>query len=263
MEIKDRTIALLIDSDNVSSDYFSIILDELSQYGKVTYRRLYGDFTNNKANGWKSALLEYSIEQIQQVAFTSGKNATDSKMIIDAMDILYKGNVDCFCLATSDSDFTNLAMRFRNDNIVVIGAGEKKTPLSFRRACDIFIPIDEILSAAKAAKSAAAPASQKKRGKTKTAAEKEKAATEKRLEDLVNVANDIIAGGADLDGWMNFSIFINELRRKENDFNPKLYGFTNSRPIQFFKSIEKDGKPVFKLEKSDKADKIRINPEQK
>lgn len=263
MEIKDRTIALLIDSDNVSSDYFSIILDELSQYGKVTYRRLYGDFTNNKANGWKGALLEYSIEQIQQVAFTSGKNATDSKMIIDAMDILYKGNVDCFCLATSDSDFTNLAMRFRNDNIVVIGAGEKKTPLSFRRACDIFIPIDEILSAAKAAKNPPASSSRKKSGKTKAASGKEKTAEEERLENLVNVAVGIIDDGADIDGTMNFSVFISELRRKENDFNPKLYGFTNSRPIQFFKSIEKDGKPVFVLEKSDKADKIRINPEQK
>lgn len=263
MEIKDRTIALLIDSDNVSSDYFSIILDELSQYGKVTYRRLYGDFTNNKANGWKGALLEYSIEQIQQVAFTSGKNATDSKMIIDAMDILYKGNVDCFCLATSDSDFTNLAMRFRNDNIVVIGAGEKKTPLSFRRACDIFIPIDEILSAAKAAKNPPASSSRKKSGKTKAASGKEKTAEEERLENLVNVAVGIIDDGADIDGTMNFSVFISELRRKENDFNPKLYGFTNSRPIQFFKSIEKDGKPVFILEKSDKADKIKINPEQK
>ena len=152
MEIKDRTIALLIDSDNVSSDYFSILLDELSQYGKVTYRRLYGDFTNPRANGWKNALLEYSIEQIQQVAFTTGKNATDSKMIIDAMDILYQGKVDCFCLATSDSDFTNLAMRFRNDNIAVIGAGEQKTPLSFRRACDIFIAIDALLKTGQAQK---------------------------------------------------------------------------------------------------------------
>ena len=162
MEIKDRTIALLIDSDNVSSDYFSIILDELSQYGKVTYRRLYGDFTNHKANGWKPALLEHSIEQIQQIAFTSGKNATDSKMIIDAMDILYKDKVDCFCLATSDSDFTNLAMRFRNDNLVVIGAGEQKTPLSFRRACDIFIPIDELLKA-----NSKQPASNAKKKQTK------------------------------------------------------------------------------------------------
>ena len=187
MEIKDRTIALLIDSDNVSSEYFSIILDELSQYGQVTYRRLYGDFTNPKANGWRPALLEYSIEQIQQVAFTSGKNATDSKMIIDAMDILYKGNVDCFCLATSDSDFTNLAMRFRNENLVVIGAGEKKTPASFRRACDIFIAIDEILQANKKAKADA---------ERKATEEKESPSeTDKAKEKLIRTAKRIVEEG--------------------------------------------------------------------
>ncbi len=249
MEIKDRTIALLIDSDNVSSDYFSIILDELSQYGKVTYRRLYGDFTNNKANGWKSALLEYSIEQIQQVAFTSGKNATDSKMIIDAMDILYSGKVDCFCLATSDSDFTNLAMRFRNDNIAVIGAGEQKTPLSFRRACDIFIPIDELLKAG----------DNEQKPRSKQSQRLAPAAVAKKRAEIIKLAQSIIADNADLDGWMYFSAFMNEVRRKENDFNPKLYGFQNSRPIQFFKSLKVKNKNVFLLEKNDKADKIKIN----
>jgi len=249
MEIKDRTIALLIDSDNVSSDYFSIILDELSQYGKVTYRRLYGDFTNNKANGWKSALLEYSIEQIQQVAFTSGKNATDSKMIIDAMDILYSGKVDCFCLATSDSDFTNLAMRFRNDNIAVIGAGEQKTPLSFRRACDIFIPIDELLKAD----------GNEQKPRSKQSQRLAPAAVAKKRAEIIRLAQSIIADNADLDGWMYFSAFMNEVRRKENDFNPKLYGFQNSRPIQFFKSLKVKNKNVFLLEKNDKADKIKIN----
>lgn len=254
MEIKDRTIALLIDSDNVSCDYFSLILDELSQYGKVTYRRLYGDFTNSKANGWKQALLEYSIEQIQQVAFTSGKNATDSKMIIDAMDILYKDKVDCFCLATSDSDFTNLAMRFRNDNLVVIGAGEQKTPASFRRACDIFIPIDELLKANGKAQTGGAKKSQKQAASKKAAPP----APVKKIEPLLRTAKQIITDGADSDGWMHFSAFMNEIRRKENDFNPKLYGFSNSRPIQFFKSITKNGKPVFQVEKNDKSDKIKI-----
>lgn len=253
MEIKDRTIALLIDSDNVSCDYFSIILDELSQYGKVTYRRLYGDFTNSKANGWKQALLEYSIEQIQQVAFTTGKNATDSKMIIDAMDILYKDKVDCFCLATSDSDFTNLAMRFRNDNLVVIGAGEQKTPASFRRACDIFIPIDELLKAGKVQSSNAKKAQQKATSKKSASP-----APVKKTEPLLKTARQIISDGADSDGWMHFSAFMNEIRRKENDFNPKLYGFSNSRPIQFFKSITQNGKPVFQVEKNDKSDKIKI-----
>ncbi len=245
MEIKDRTIALLIDSDNVSSDYFSIILDELSQYGKVTYRRLYGDFTNPKANGWKPALLEYSIEQIQQIAFTSGKNATDSKMIIDAMDILYKGNVDCFCLATSDSDFTNLAMRFRNDSIVVIGAGEQKTPQSFRKACDIFIPVDELIKSKTNVKQ-----------KNNQSIKDEK---NKKHDKIINIAKKIIQDGADIDGWMHLSAFMNEIWRKENDFNPKLYGAQSSKPIPFFRELKENGKCVFILKKIKNIDKIRIN----
>ncbi len=252
MEIKDKIIALLIDSDNVSNKYFSIILDELSQYGKVTYRRLYGDFTNSKANGWKQALLEYSIEQIQQVAFTTGKNATDSKMIIDAMDILYKGNVNCFCLATSDSDFTNLAMRFRNDNLVVIGAGEQKTPSSFRKACDIFIPIDELMKAEDTPIQKSVKATHTTDSKTKTA-------TDKKREAIIKTAKQIITEGAEADGWMHFSAFMNEIWRKENDFNPKLYGFQNSRPIQFFKSLNEKNKSVFILERKNNVDKIKIN----
>lgn len=247
MEIKDRTIALLIDSDNISSDYFSIILDELSQYGKVTYRRLYGDFTNPKANGWKSVLLEYSIEQIQQVTFTSGKNATDSKMIIDAMDILYKGNVDCFCLATSDSDFTNLAMRFRNDNLIVIGAGEDKTPQSFRRACDIFISIDKLL------KTREQPNNNRK-GKAKKTGN-----SSQKVDRIIKIAKSIVQEGADIDGWMHFSAFMNELWRKENDFNPRLYGAQSGKPIPFFKGLTTNGKAVFVLEKRSNIDKIKIN----
>lgn len=252
MEIKDKTIALLIDSDNISRDYFAIISDELSQYGKVTYRRLYGNFSNPKANGWAPVLSEYSIEQIQQPAFAAGKNATDSKMIIDAMDILYGGKVDCFCLATSDSDFTTLAMRLRNDNIVVIGAGEKKTPPSFRRACDIFIPIDELLAASK---TTAAQAKQN----GKTASKKAEDNIADKINKLIKTCVQIVNEGAGPDGWMHFAAFMNELRRLENDFNPKLYGFSNSRPIMFFKSLTKSGKKVFILEKKTNADKIRLN----
>ena len=251
MEIKDRTIALLIDSDNVSAKYFSIILDELSQYGKVTYRRLYGDFTNQKANGWKTALLDYSIEQIQQVAFTTGKNATDSKMIIDAMDILYKGNVDCFCLATSDSDFTNLAMRFRNDNIVVIGAGEQKTPVSFRKACDIFIPIDDLIKAE--------DAPVQKSDKEGKATKNTKTPTVKNRDDIIKTAKQIVSENAEADGCMHFAAFMNEIWRKENDFNPKLYGAQNNKPLPFFKSLKINNEPIFILERIDQIDKIRIN----
>lgn len=252
MEIKDKTIALLIDSDNVSDKYFSIILDELSQYGKVTYRRLYGDFTNSQANGWKQALLDYSIEQIQQVAFTSGKNATDSKMIIDAMDILYKGNVDCFCLATSDSDFTNLAMRFRNENIVVIGAGEQKTPMSFRKACEIFIPIDELLKA----KSDSEKQADAKKNKT---SKKTNSQSNKKLVRITEISKQIVQDGADVDGWMHFAAFMNEIYRKENDFNPQLYGAQSGRVIPFFASLKEKGKLVFDLQKIANVDKIRIH----
>lgn len=241
MEIKDKVIALLIDSDNISSDYFSIILDELSQYGKVTYRRLYGDFTNPQANGWKQTLLEYSIEQIQQVAFTKGKNATDSKMIIDAMDILYQGKVDCFCLATSDSDFTNLAMRFRNDNIVVIGAGEQKTPISFKRACDRFIAIDDLINKIKEKK------------KTKKVDNE----INDKLASLIDVAKKILNTNVGIDDWMHFAAFMNEIYRKENDFNPKLYGYNT--PSLMFKNVKEGEKKVFTLKIIENIPQIKLN----
>lgn len=164
------------------------------------------------------------------------------------MDILYKGNVDCFCLATSDSDFTNLAMRFRNDNIVVIGAGEQKTPTSFRKACDIFIPIDELLNAKQA------PAAQKQSTKKANVSN-----TDKKKEKIIKMATQIIEDGDDADGWMHFSAFMNEIHRKENDFNPILYGAQSGKPIPFFKSLTKNGKPIFILERIDKIDKIKIN----
>ncbi len=246
MEIKDKIIALLIDSDNISSDYFSIILDELSQYGKVTYRRLYGDFTNPQANGWKQALLDYSIEQIQQVAFTKGKNATDSKMIIDAMDILYQGKVDCFCLATSDSDFTNLAMRFRNDNLVVIGAGEQKTPISFRNACDRFIAIDDLLKAKVQEKKQTAERQQPTNNET-----------QEKLDQLIDTATEIINANEGIDGWMHFAALMNEIYRKENAFNAKLYGYSN--PSSIFKNATKNGKKIFTLKLIAGAAQIKIN----
>lgn len=246
MEIKDKIIALLIDSDNILSDYFSIILDELSQYGKVTYRRLYGDFTNPQANGWKQALLDYSIEQIQQVAFTKGKNATDSKMIIDAMDILYQGKVDCFCLATSDSDFTNLAMRFRNDNLVVIGAGEQKTPVSFRNACDRFIAIDDLLKAKVQEKKQTAERQQPTNNET-----------QEKLDQLIDTATEIINANEGIDGWMHFAALMNEIYRKENAFNAKLYGYSN--PSSIFKNATKNGKKIFTLKLIAGAAQIKIN----
>ncbi|MEG0027471.1 MAG: NYN domain-containing protein [Raoultibacter sp.] len=138
----DKRFALLIDADNVSAKYIKPILEELSKYGTVTYKRIYGDWTNTQNGKWKDELLSSSITPIQQFGYTQGKNATDSAMIIDAMDILYTQSVEGFCIVSSDSDFTKLASRIRETGLIVIGMGEKKTPQPFRIACDIFTVLE-------------------------------------------------------------------------------------------------------------------------
>lgn len=141
----EKRFALLIDADNVSAKYIKPITDELSNYGTVTIKRIYGDWTLSLHAKWKDALLENSLTPIQQFGYTQGKNATDSAMIIDAMDILYTGSVDGFCIVSSDSDFTRLASRLRESGRMVIGMGEKKTPTPFRRACDVFTTLELLL----------------------------------------------------------------------------------------------------------------------
>ena len=139
--MEDR-FALLIDADNVSAKYIKPILDELSKYGNVTYKRIYGDWTKTNNASWKEELLQNSITPIQQFSYTTGKNATDSAMIIDAMDMLYTSELEGFCLVSSDSDFTKLASRLRESGKTVIGMGEDKTPSPFRKACDIFTVLE-------------------------------------------------------------------------------------------------------------------------
>ena len=141
----DKRFALLIDADNVSAKYINVVLDELSKYGTVTYKRIYGDWTSTLHSKWKDTLLDNSITPIQQFSYSKGKNATDHAMIIDAMDILYTGQVDGFCIVSSDSDFTRLAARIRESGLTVIGMGEKKTPLAFRKACDIFTTLELLM----------------------------------------------------------------------------------------------------------------------
>src|SRR5665647_2364008 len=143
---KDKKIAVLIDADNVSDKYIKYIFDEISNHGTPTYKRIYGDWTSPHLVSWKTVLLNYSITPIQQYGYTTGKNATDAALIIDAMDILYSGHVDGFCIISSDSDFTKLAARLREAGMYVIGMGEKKTPTPFIAACEKFKYL-EVLSA--------------------------------------------------------------------------------------------------------------------
>lgn len=142
--MENKRFALLIDADNISAKYIGDILEELSTYGITTYKRIYGDWTSTQATKWKGELLENSVVPVQQFSNTVGKNATDSTLIIDAMDILYTGNVEGFCIVSSDSDFTRLASRLRESGMEVIGMGEEKTPRSFRVACTRFVNLENL-----------------------------------------------------------------------------------------------------------------------
>ena len=140
--IDEKRFAVLIDADNVSAKYIKYILDEISNYGVATYKRIYGDWTKSSTSSWKDVLLENSVTPVQQYSYTVGKNATDSAMIIDAMDILYSKNVEGFCIVSSDSDFTKLSSRLRESGMLVVGMGEKKTPKPFIAACNQFKYLD-------------------------------------------------------------------------------------------------------------------------
>ncbi len=144
MDLKNQKIALLVDGDNAQSKLIELILEEASKYGKVTIRRVYGDWTTQHMNHWKSLLNEMAFNPIQKFSYTTGKNSTDSALIIDAMDILHAGLVDGFCIVSSDSDYTGLAKRIREDGVFVMGIGEEKTPNAFVKSCEIFTYVENL-----------------------------------------------------------------------------------------------------------------------
>ncbi len=185
----NKHFALLIDSDNVSAKYMKAILDEMTKHGTVTYKRIYGDWTSNQTARWKGVLAENSVTPIQQFANTLGKNATDSTLIIDAMDILYTGNVQGFCIVSSDSDFTRLASRLRESGMAVIGMGEEKTPKSFRAACSIFTNL-EVLIADDEAQPDDQVAMVKKRRRNAKGDGVSKGAVHDAIIDIINENND-------------------------------------------------------------------------
>src|SRR5690242_5815939 len=163
--IKDLRLAVLIDADNVPYSNIKEMLEEIAKYGTPTFKRIYADWTKPTVSGWKGVLLESAITPVQQYSYTTGKNATDSAMIIDAMDILYSGRVDGFCIVSSDSDFTRLAIRLREAGMKVFGIGEKKTPVPFISACDKFIYIEILKSEEQPAKKPARQSQKKSRGR--------------------------------------------------------------------------------------------------
>jgi Fe-S-cluster formation regulator IscX/YfhJ len=211
---KDLRLAVLIDADNIPYRLISGILEEIAKYGAPTFKRIYADWTKPHVSGWKSVLLDHAITPVQQYSYTTGKNSSDSALIIDAMDILYTGRVDGFCVVSSDSDFTRLATRLREAGMKVFGMGEQKTPSPFRAACDKFIYI-EILDQ---------PETGPKQIKLSDLRKKEKVIS-KVDKNLVSLITSSINDIADENGWAFLGELGNLLLKKRPDFDPRNYGF--------------------------------------
>lgn len=234
--LKELKLAVLIDADNVPYSNVKEMFEEIAKYGTPTFKRIYADWTKPTVSGWKNVLLENAITPVQQYSYSIGKNSSDSAMIIDAMDILYTGKVDGFCIVSSDSDFTRLATRLREAGVKVIGIGEKKTLKPFITACDKFIYI-EIL----------------KGNNTPVITEKENIRPSKRTEnhrpapinkidqELTKLISDTIADLEDENGWAFLGELGSLILKKKPDFDSRNYGFERMLPlIRSLKKFEID-----------------------
>ena len=224
--MKDEKLAVLIDADNVPYAYIKEMLDEIAKYGNPTIKRIYADWTKPTASGWKGVLLENAITPIQQYSYTSGKNSSDSALIIDAMDLLYSEKVNGFCIVSSDSDFTRLATRLREAAMFVIGIGERKTPKPFITACDKFIYI-EILKKEHQRETAEKP---NKQSKTKTAASLQNKVDQELIDLIKNSIDEI----SDDSGWAFLGVLGNFIiKKRKNLFLPPINLKTLRNPGQF------------------------------
>jgi uncharacterized LabA/DUF88 family protein len=202
-------LAVLIDADNAHPAITEGLLAEIAKYGIASVKRIYGDWTTPQLTGWKTVLLEHSIQPIQQFRYTVGKNATDSAMIIDAMDLLYTGRFDGFCLVSSDSDFTRLAARIRESGLRVIGFGEEKTPKPFVSACDKFVYTEVLVAEVDAA----------------VEIRRQPATELKRNGRLVTMMRNAIDAGSDEDGWAQLGSVGSNMQQQMPDFDPRNFGY--------------------------------------
>lgn len=212
----DKRFAVLIDADNVSDKYIKVILDEISNEGIITYKRIYGDWTKPTLTSWKTVLLNHSITPMQQYNYTTGKSSTDSAMIIDAMDILYSKNVDGFCIVSSDSDFTRLAVRLRESGMYVIGMGEKKTPNPFISACNRFKYLEII-------------------GGNSSTKQDDCGIDQLNADVIKKAVSEIIADVSDDDGWASLSDVGNILTKRFPNFDVRHFHYNKLTP--FIKSL--------------------------
>ena len=214
---KDKNFAILIDGDNIPSKYIKEMMEEIAKYGNPTIKRIYGDWTKPQLSKWKKILLENAITTMQQYSYTTGKNATDSAMIIDAMDILYSEKVDGFCIASSDSDFTKLATRIRETGLTVIGIGEKKTPEPFIVACDRFIYLEILHSQDK----------EEEANKQQKIKKNIDTISPNVIRLITQSVNDL----ADEEGWAFLGDVGSLIQKKRPNFDSRNYGFEKLTPL--------------------------------
>lgn len=219
---KELNLAVLFDADNVPYSHVQEMLNEIAKYGVPTIKRIYGDWTKPALGGWKSVLLENAITPIQQYSYTTGKNATDSAMIIDAMDILHSDKVDGFCIISSDSDFTRLATRLRESSMFVIGMGERKTPRPFIVSCDKFIYIENLGNDDEES----APQKPENKEEAKPAQPKEKISNA-----VIKLLRQTIDDLADDNDWVSLAEVGSLIMKKRPDFDPRNYGFQKLTPL--------------------------------
>jgi hypothetical protein len=216
-------LAVLIDADNAQATVIEALLAEVARFGDATVRRIYGDFTAPTSASWKKVLQRNAIKPVQQFAYSTGKNSTDSTLIIDAMDLLYTGNFDGFALVTSDSDFTGLAMRLREEGLVVFGFGERKTPEAFRNACHRFVFVEVLRNSGQT--SGPEPSEPAANGATATTPPPEAADTAHRPKLPKKFVLSALEQSVDDEGWAHLGTFGNYLNKLQPDFDPRLYGY--------------------------------------
>ena len=224
---KELKLAVLIDADNIPYSNVKGMLEEIAKYGTPTFKRIYGDWTKPTLSGWKTVLLENAITPIQQYSYTKGKNSSDSALIIDAMDILYTGDVDGFCIISSDSDFTRLATRLREAGKQVFGMGERKTPTPFISSCNKFIYIEILQKELK-------PPTISKATKAEPVRRAPAVATINH--ELVKLISDSINDLGEENGWVFLGVLGNLILKKQPDFDPRNYGY--KKLVDLIKSIE-------------------------
>ena len=233
-------IAVLVDADNAQATHFETLLAEVAKYGVASVKRAYGDWTSTRLNAWKPVLNEHAVQPIQQFSYTTGKNSTDSAMIIDAMDLLYSGRLGGFCIVSSDSDFTRLATRLRESGALVIGFGEQKTPRAFVTACDKFV-FTEILAPAKEQQDSTvaphAPSPPAKKSKKELRSDT----------TLVRILRTAVESSADDAGWAYLAAVAAHVAKQSPEFDSRNYGYSKFLSIiqatELFEIEERKGKP--------------------